>query len=779
MKINFKRISAIATSILLTGMTLGVAAAASYPAPFVSGGSANVAVVYGTGAGVSALDTIQAGNIQSNLQSYMSGSTGSSSVVGGDSFKFEKTSTKFQLGKGIRDMTGTSITLDDMPSLLADGKYIDENNDEFDYTQKIEVSNITLGLFDDDDYKQDSPTVGYTIPDGRNVLNYTLDFTDEPEMDNLVTTDIPIMGRKYYVLSVGAGSDTGAKLTLLDSAVDTVLAEGESKTLDVDGTSYVVSIDFISATEVKLSVNGESTNSIMEAQTYKLSDGSYLGIKDIMHDTKDGSVSKVEFSIGKGKLVLNSGSTVELNEKNVEGLTATVTNTTVLQSIQLNWDAEDDLFITEDSSILMPGFNAVKLSFGGVVFPTKESIKVENSGENNIALKSFPLKDSKEDITLLYYNGTNYTVIGKESPNNLLVTVASGNLTFDSDTDDYFIASWDDGNDAESYLMQATNFKTETVDKVTFQYRKDNAWVDAKTDAKEGDTVKMGNIELLVGPVNNTNNNVIVSPGTNVNFHTLYSKEGMKVYLPFNSSTSTDAGAINLNSTHYPATFNLIFSEEDKDGNPGKGANITVTLGEDASHEADVDSYAISGNAYSMTGSGAEIESTDVFQNYAYSALATEVLFDKSSDQETLELVYHGDESYGELYIMSPEASVTTGVTDGAQIGEILVKDSEVSSVSSKNLILVGGSCINSAAANVLGGAYCGAAFTEATGVGSGQFLIKGVASAYTEGKIALVVAGYDAADTVNAAKFLTTQTVDTSKAYVGTSSTSATLVVQ
>jgi hypothetical protein len=47
MRFNFRKISAIAASALMTGMTLGVAAAANYPAPFVSGGVANVAVVYG------------------------------------------------------------------------------------------------------------------------------------------------------------------------------------------------------------------------------------------------------------------------------------------------------------------------------------------------------------------------------------------------------------------------------------------------------------------------------------------------------------------------------------------------------------------------------------------------------------------------------------------------------------------------------------------------------------------------------------------------------------
>ena len=49
--INFKKISAITGSALMLGMTMGVAAAANYPAPFVSGGAANVAIVYGTGTG--------------------------------------------------------------------------------------------------------------------------------------------------------------------------------------------------------------------------------------------------------------------------------------------------------------------------------------------------------------------------------------------------------------------------------------------------------------------------------------------------------------------------------------------------------------------------------------------------------------------------------------------------------------------------------------------------------------------------------------------------------
>lgn len=107
----------------------------------------------------------------------------------------------------------------------------------------------------------------------------------------------------------------------------------------------------------------------------------------------------------------------------------------------------------------------------------------------------------------------------------------------------------------------------------------------------------------------------------------------------------------------------------------------------------------------------------------------------------------------------------------------ILVKDSEVAQVSGKNLIVVGGSCVNKVASELLDGAGCGASFQSKTDVGSGSFLIQTFSR--TGGKVATLVAGFNAADTVNAAKYLVTQTVDTSvgKKYKGTTATTASLV--
>ena len=50
MKFNFKKVASVLASVVLLGSTVGIAAAANYPAPFVSGGVADLAVVVGANA---------------------------------------------------------------------------------------------------------------------------------------------------------------------------------------------------------------------------------------------------------------------------------------------------------------------------------------------------------------------------------------------------------------------------------------------------------------------------------------------------------------------------------------------------------------------------------------------------------------------------------------------------------------------------------------------------------------------------------------------------------
>ncbi|MEA2112350.1 MAG: hypothetical protein U9P50_00040 [Patescibacteria group bacterium] len=818
MKKIFRKAMTVLASTALIGMTVGGAFAASYPTPFTS----NTAIVVGANAAPS--DNIAASSIASNLDASSAGTGTTTTTTGGDSYKFEKTSTKFNLGDTITGVISSSIDDDELPTLLAEGKYLDNDNDEFDYTQKITMEATQLEMFDDDDYATDSPTVGFKVNSGTTLMTYTLTFSDEPLIMDLVTTDLPFMGKTYYVLS---NSTSGANLilTLLDSASDTILSEGESTTLNVEGTAYAVSINFISSTEVKLTVNGETTNSLAEGGTYKLSDGSYIGIKDIMYTAKDTGISKVELSIGSGKLTLTSGSEVKINDDAISGLTATLTNSTAalgtstakLTSIAIAWAADEDLFIAEDTEVTMPGFNAVKMSYGGLTYPVEETIEVKQGGTTYAVLDNFPLKDGEADINFLWGDSTSFTGLGKDTSNRLVTAASGENLTFNADNqDDYFVVSYDDGSDAESYLMRANNFVIDgSSNKTDFEYYKDGVWTDKKTGAKDGDTFSIGNAEVKVWTVakaGSTKTVKIQNNSANTNFYELWSKEGMRVALPIENSTYVDTtaatnyttaalacayitdhmaanvgevftgnfrynltGTGQTNTTSCATTFKLVMNEEDKNGNKAHadGDQINVTLGWDASTTKEVEVSAVLTENDDVT--EVEIGETDVWREFAYSPLATEILWNKpSSGQKSVKLIYHGDEVAADVYITSPEVTL---ISDGDSVGVMTVKDSEVASVSGKNLVVVGGSAINSVAAELLGGAYSEGAFTSATGVAAGEFMIK---SFSRTGNTALLVAGYNAADTEKAVTYLLNNDVDTTvgKNYKGTSATEASLVI-
>src|SRR6056297_2721889 len=123
-KMKFKKISAILSGVLVAGLTIGTAAAASYPAPFVDNGVADVGIIYGTGADVSTLDRTQAQSIQTSLASEVDGET---TVTGGETENLEKSSVKFHYGSALNSVY--SYLDEDEMDFLAEGIYDDGDID--------------------------------------------------------------------------------------------------------------------------------------------------------------------------------------------------------------------------------------------------------------------------------------------------------------------------------------------------------------------------------------------------------------------------------------------------------------------------------------------------------------------------------------------------------------------------------------------------------------------------------------------------------------------------
>jgi len=776
MKFNFKRIASVLATTVMLGSTVSFAAAA-WPAPFVNSGAANSAVVVGAAA-VGATDMAAATQIADALNAGVT-ATGSGEVSGeGDKYLLEKTSTKFHLGDVVTNVVSATVDSEDLPTLLADGKFLDSDNNEYDYTQKITLAGWSTSMFEDNDYKEDVPTVGVKVASGSTLLTYTLELTDQPDQTKLETTDVNILGKEYYVLDFTNSSLTAGKLTLLDSAEKVVLADGESKTVVIGDKSYDVSIAFIGSNEVKLNVNGQTTNSLTEQQTFKLSDGSYIGIRDISVQDYAGGAKQVEFGLGSGKLILTDGSDIELNDDSVARVNASVVlSSGKLASVSIGWAADGDQFIAPGSEPVIPGFSNIKLIWDGFNAPTSEAITATYGGDDYVILDNFPLKDSTEDINLVYStNNVNFTGIGKDA-SSVLATSGTSTLTFDADTDDYFIVSWkDSGNkDVESYLMRATSFKREDgINKTTVEYKKDGVWSVVKSDRKIGDTISIGNVELTLNDTSYGGKNATFTyTGTAHSFNTLYSKEGLKVQLPWTNSTVNSIAGLNTTPTQgnctasavwkpgqlssvignssgsagvtcLATTWKLQMNEEDKDDTIAGGAQFNVTFGFNSATAPQVSVTAVTG----ANGTDTEVGTTDVMKNYIYSALATSYMWDKGGDQDKVTITYNGGETMAKIYLASP----TVTSTDAANVK--VVKDTEIDSVKDKNLVVVGGSCINTVAAKLLGSdaPVCGSAFSSKTTVGAGQYLIQVLASPYNAQKVAMLVAGYEAAETTAAA---------------------------
>lgn len=789
MKYTFKQISAIAMGIMTLGLTAGVAAAANYPAPFVSGSQADFAVVHGASPPAAATDMSEATSVANQLLSLAGGTI---TKIEGDSVLLAKSTDKFNLGDAANAFI-TTIDGNDLDVVLADGVFRNEENEEYDYTQEISMGSFTLQHFSDSDFNDEEPVIGFDLADGTPVLTYTLDFTPDNaestggDWNDFEGQTIEMLGKEYYILSATNGT-TADTIELLDSANDGIVNSGETVSVVAGGTSYDVSISFIDSDEVRLTVNGETTPSLNEDDTFKLDSGDYVGIKEISFQNFQGGSQQAEFSIGSGKIELISGSEVKINNEDISDLFDHTLNVTIstsgtpedLDSIAITWITDEDFWLgygTDSKSLEMPGFGNIQLSLGDWVTSASEVTSVEPDGDDKVKLKT-TVTDGDVDFNILYTNGTTFS-IGKDA-DELLETSQTDAINWTSNSK-WFVATWYNGDDHESYVLEVSDIDDTTPADNTTTIKSMATGSNEAVTLDIGDTDEIGEISFTLDGAYETGelaNISISSTSGSVNMSQIITAEGLWIQLPYNDPSGTNEGALDgVGADANDTSWTMYFDEEDKDGDVLDGEEFDITIGHNSDNEPTVSSI----NEATMSG-GADLETedgSDNFVGYIQSDLATMTLFKTGGDQDEIEFTYHGDQAYGEVYL----TEVGAVSSSNEELGSVLVTASEVNSVQSRNLVVVGGSCVNSVAATLVGGAYCGSAWTDATGVGSGQFLIESYDSPYASGKVALLVAGYEREDTVNAATYLRNRPegdVDTTAGmkYTGSTATQASLAV-
>jgi len=896
MKYNFKQIAALGTSALLIGMTAGLAAAANYPAPFVVGGSANAAIVYGTGSGVSSLDLVQAGNIQSNLQSYMGGTSGTSTTTSGEIISLDTSSTRIWLNTSLNTAKST-LTKTDLPTVLGD--YTFSGNREAKLTSTIKlVTGNTAGtansgkvIFDKQPKSSNDPVVGISL--GSSQTSYPL-YNASVTMSAINFTHSDSEGEEIQLFgqgfTVSADTNTNDLVLLKEAEKFSLDSDNPTTTVTIGGESYTIELVSASDTAATIKVTDSDGNSdsreVSEADSKKI-EGLEVGVI-----TADETNLKLSASIiaGAEKITLSNGAAVTTGDTAdpIDGtyayLVGGTTATTEIAITVFRPDSSNDAILAGES-FEDPVFGSFKVDFAGLSSNLddegRETISVENSGDDSMSLtmtdsdgntKTFDIAHNAtyaaaqantpvykpanwrladdSNYSIFVHEGANvteddYVVLGNEDYGHLVKVIQIYNNTGTDYTNDQVKIEDVISGETYSSTFTAEGLGTLSLDGKTYVVHflgsGDTGYVSFKYPTGDSSSTTT----WVVYPTIETASGALIGlyEPLDINLNAFNGTAGTSVtinfpdgdgYTPVTLTYSEgDAAEANWSLTGFDTSWLGTGTAIDPTNTT---ANVTVgefkysfhtstTLNRTTIYLVDPESTAVLAEPGVMVFEGKDDNSEyhgfvinfetapagtssdgvgvdDVLFTqhgeyyHASASLASDSDFTKDvdwwgtlvttdasdSDQKTVSVAYPKSQVYAQVYIGETGSSVVgSGTTGATALGDVLVKDSEVSSVSSKNLIVVGGSCINSVAATLVGGAYCGSSWTDATGVGSGQFLIQSFGDAYTTGKIALLVAGYDVADTVNAATYLRTQTVDTTadKKYIGTTATQATLQVE
>jgi len=706
MKKLIRKAMNVAGSAALIGMTVGVAAAASYPDPFTS----DTAIVVGAGAAPS--DNIAAASIAANLDAASAG-TSTTTLTDAEGV----TEEEVVLGGQI-DLTGYDIesTMSDskIPTLLDEKISWDDGDGSDDYDVHEELLINDMGIItslDDEDLDGVALTNNmafeyrYVFDDAFNVSQIGEDAAD--------TLYLTILGKQYEIDSM-----TSTTIQVVTSD-EVALSIGESVT--VDGKVFTVDDVF----DGKAQINGEV---ISEGETEKV-DGIQVRVDTVGYHSNAPELSKVIIRIGEDITKTYSDGDEYIGEDEDDPLWIwTISNAGaaagyvgVKYNVNMN-DADDE-----------EAGDSIKYEGAGYIMPS-DFAEVKLEGLTDVDYEDVTIKFAQKDL----YNSTDDAVVDEDEYAVVISAETTSSITVGAEeTDEIYI--WFAGRDTEVSATEGVNSSYGSIVTYYRDHDGDNTPVgkaryETATDLTTNQTLTRTNVATI--EVGDTTMDVDVTIASGLMTLTFENPDDSDIDFAIGGTTISATGVVG-------AFEQLGTTAEDADANDIKVNGTDVSTKEESIMDyhgiivAEADSGGVEGNA----------------------------------DEDEVTLSIPDEQVFAEVSVVSGGSAVTSG-----DAGVMTVKDADVATVAGKNLVVIGGSAINSVAAELLGGAYREALFTSATGVAAGEFLIESFSRA---GETALLVAGYNAADTEKAVTYLLNNDVDTTVGtkMKGTSATEATVV--
>lgn len=769
-----KRIAAIGTGAAMLGATiLGAVAAADlsqYPSPLFIGtdGKFNALLVVGKAA--SSEDIIGAIDIATALQaaSVTTTTTGATTTVLEGGAKVETAGQKLYLGQTL-NVVKTALTSTDLTKVLASGTVTDTDGTSWAYNQKINILNSTAQVkFGTPTGLSNDPQVYLDLPTGAKYVAQ-LEFPSAVTTTKLDNKLITLFGKEYTFAGTDADLNASSTngLVLFGGGTDQTFTAGEAITVTVSGTDIPVEVTGVNTgtttSTATIKVNGESAS--VSANDVVVLGGIRVYVRDIFAYTTPVTSGAVRLFLGSDKLILRNNEAARKVSKDVDGTKVFVTaSADVVKVTKISVEVEpynmdpESRYLKSGEGFTDPVFGTFKWSFTGATpaldDASRDVIKIYPSGEDTASIEFTNKAGQKYSTKFLKGVATSGTsncglaVDSYDLQTNLsyqegVGTAGGHNYLAEND---YFIV--DQGGYSHIMQVKRINAGSSSPEVKVKDITSGSDTMTLSLDSTNSSTFSLDGYTYNT-KVNDSNTgiNVTTSSGGKALQNYVYTKGGAKISFPANLSRTNTENSCNvtiLQETQYNDGdyYNLTAAGNSGQRLGAEGKEINITLNQIADSKYDMQVVAPTGDSVAMGTIGSSYDQRSISQYGTYVKYNT--------DSDILELQYPSMATAYNIFVAPTTATTTTSggtTTQTVNVWNVGTAklDSEVADVKAQNAIIVGGPCANTAAAAIMGNpSPCGKDFTE------GKAMVKLYENT---GKVAMLVAGYNADDTRRASR--------------------------
>lgn len=568
--------------------------------------------------------------------------------------------------------------------------------------------------------------------------------------------------------------------------------------------------------EAKFMVNGEVTDSLTDGDTDTLSGGLQIGVRDLLVNSREGVVEfflgadKIEFvDTNYGDATVTGGEyagTVEIGNENIEdGSVAIVVNELTTSKVEitsikyrLKADASSGStlylppgsgvreFLDESEGMLSPTFD---IRYEGLKDVLRTPFEVDASGDDEYEMTLTNLRNKEYTFPLVSNDGGTWkwgdddddfwfsepTVPAGGVTANATIATNLSMSDFWIGDDDYFVVSEGDSSSStekdDSAIMQYEDIDTSDqilyfTDKSSGEQKTVSYTTDTSTNYNGLDIgtasnfVVEGQSYTVYVNLNDTEYNITVDAdgdGLLNGIQSRFTIDGGAI-LTFSNETQTSwdsaapAGGFNQTLTVPSSEFDESPAADETLNwaiAPATNNEVQLTLGETG--YTGPNEAALAWNKYNLVNDDADDDYKRGMTDYG--ALIELYNPSGSSDADELTISFPEAQVGAQVFVVAGSvdrsestAGVSTDKVNPIAVG-LAVLDTNAPAIGSTNMIVVGGPCANTVAAALRGNpAQCGEGFVE------GKAMIK---SYEQSGKVALLVAGYGAEDTLGASYVL------------------------